>query len=413
MKTTGTKLFLSMFLLLSPLLAKADMADVYQEMGLPLHEGCSVRILPTAQEKFYDMFDAIRHARSYIYMDYYKFQQDSICDAMFTLLRQKVAQGVDVRILHDSFGNRNSDKPLTKTFMLEQCQAGIAMEEFDPVRFPWINHLLHRDHHKICIIDGEVVYTGGMNVADYYLHGKPDIGHWRDMHIRMAGPIVNDYLGVFVRMWQYETGDVLFPPAPSAAYPLANALRWDVHKVKVAFADRLPSVTPEMMRHAYIAAIDNAQKLIQIVNPYPTLFGTVREALRQALARGVRIQFMLSTKTDGTPNMDVAGIEMRKLMERGAEVYYYEGGFHHSKVMMIDGQFCTVGTTNLDARSLSFDYEVNAFIFDPSVTARLQQIFDDDMQKRCTLLTPDEWKQRFPARRRIRARMYMLLKRFL
>ena len=167
------------------------------------------------------------------------------------------------------------------------------------------------------------------------------------------------------------------------------------------------------MRQTYCIAIDNAEHLVQIVNPYAGLFGEVRAALRRALERGVRVQFMVSTKSDGMANDDVIGLEMRKLMKRGAEVYYFEGGFHHSKVMMVDSLFCTVGTTNLDARSLCFDYEVNAFIFDPATTHELQRIYAEDVEQRSTLLTPEVFKERFPLRRRIRARIFTIAKRFM
>ena len=122
---------------------------------------------------------------------------------------------------------------------------------------------------------------------------------------------------------------------------------------------------------------------------------------------------MVSTKSDGKVNDDVTGLEMRKLMKRGAEVYYYGDGFHHSKVMMIDSLFCTVGTTNLDARSLCFDYEVNAFIFDPATTRQLQQIFQSDIEQSRTLLTPEVFRERFPLRRRIRSCIFTISKRFL
>ena len=181
----------------------------------------------------------------------------------------------------------------------------------------------------------------------------------------------------------------------------------------VAFASRWPKESPRIMRQTYSICIDNADRLVQIVNPYAMLFGEVRAALRRALDRGVRVQFMVSTKSDGKTNDDVIGLEMRKLMKRGAEVYYFGDGFHHSKVMMIDSLFCTVGTTNLDARSLSFDYEVNAFIFDQETTHQLQQIFYNDMGKSSILLTPEVFEERFPLRRRIRGRIYSIAKRFL
>ena len=381
----------------------------FQQLGLPIYEGNTTRILPTGEIKFRDLFEAVEKAEKYILMDYFKFQQDSICGALLEILRRKVQQGVEVKIIFDSFGNKSSDLPLSDTLQTRIRESGIEIAAFDPVRFPWINHLMHRDRHKIAIIDGKTVYTGGMNVADYYLHGKPKVGKWRDMHIRMEGPIVQAYEELFWKMWHKEQ-----PPSPLPRKgECLPSLMGGVGGGSVAFASRWPKETPKIMRQTYSIAIDNADHLVQIVNPYAMLFGEVRAALRRALERGVRVQFMVSTKSDGKVNDDVIGLEMRKLMKRGAEVYYFGDGFHHSKVMMIDSLFCTVGTTNLDARSLCFDYEVNAFIFSPATTHELQQIFYDDIEKSSTLLTPEVWKERFPLRRRIRSRILSISKRFL
>ncbi len=381
----------------------------FQQLGLPIYEGNTTRILPTGEIKFRDLFEAVEKAEKYILMDYFKFQQDSICGALLEILRRKVQQGVEVKIIFDSFGNKSSDLPLSDTLQTRIRESGIEIAAFDPVRFPWINHLMHRDHHKIAIIDGKTVYTGGMNVADYYLHGKPKVGKWRDMHIRMDGPIVQAYEELFWKMWHKEQPPSQLPRKGECLPSLMGG----VGGGSVAFASRWPKETPKIMRQTYSIAIDNADHLVQIVNPYAMLFGEVRAALRRALERGVRVQFMVSTKSDGKVNDDVIGLEMRKLMKRGAEVYYYGDGFHHSKVMMIDSLFCTVGTTNLDARSLCFDYEVNAFIFSPATTHELQQIFYDDIEKSSTLLTPEVWKERFPLRRRIRSRILSISKRFL
>ena len=381
----------------------------FLQMGLQPYEATDIKLLPTATEKFSDLFDAVDRAEKYILLDYFKFQQDSICGLLLEKLRRKVRQGVEVRIIFDGFGNKNSDQPLSDTLQARIRQSGIQIVGFDPMRFPWINHLMHRDHHKIAVIDGHTVYTGGMNVADYYLHGKPKVGRWRDMHIRMSGSIVRPYEELFWKMWSLtpdpspRRGEIFTAELPSPRRGVGG---------EAFVASRWPRESPRIMRQTYCTCIDNADRLIQIVNPYAMLFGEVRAALRRALERGVRVQFMASTKSDGKANDDVIGLEMRKLMKRGAEVYYYEDGFHHSKVMMIDSLFCTVGTTNLDARSLCFDYEVNAFIFSPDVTHELQRIFADDV-RHSTLLTPEVWKQRFPLGRRIRSRFFTIAKRFM
>ena len=388
----------------------------FLRMGIPMYEASEVRILPTAEIKFRDLFQTIEQAEKYILLDYFKFQQDSICGELLKKLKRKAQQGVDIRIIFDSFGNKSSDLPLSDTLQARIREAGIQIAAFDPVRFPWINHLLHRNHHKIAVIDGKVVYTGGMNVADYYLHGKPKVGKWRDMHIRMEGTIVQAYEELFWKMWgevKSEERRVKNGSNIQGSEGNSDSSLFTLHSsLPIAFASRWPRESPGIMRQTYSTAIDNAQHLVQIVNPYAGLFGEVRAALRRALERGVRVQFMVSTKSDGKANDDVTGLEMRKLMKRGAEVYLYDGGFHHSKVMMIDSIFCTVGTTNLDARSLCFDYEVNAFIFSPTTTHELQQIFRDDIEH-STLLTPEVWKERFPASRRFRARIFTIAKRLM
>lgn len=397
-----------------------------QRLGLASHECSGARILPTGEIKFADLFQAAGHARKYILMDYFKFQQDSICGVLLDILCRKAREGVKVCVLFDAFGNQSSEYPLSDTLQARIRQSGVQIKAFDPVRFPWINHLMHRDHHKIAVVDGEVVYTGGMNVADYYLHGKPKVGRWRDMHIRMSGPIVAAYEELFWKMWNKETegsklkvesresthpsSEDAESPAPSSQLPAPSS---QLSTFPVVFASRWPRETPAVMRRAYCVCIDNADSLVQIVNPYAMLFGEVRTSLRKALERGVKVQVMVSTRSDGKVNDDVIGLEMRKLMKRGAEVWYYDDGFHHSKVMMIDGLFCTVGTTNLDARSLCFDYEVNSFIFDTATTAALRQIFEDDVANHCTLLTPEVWRRRFPAARRVRSRIFTLAKRFM
>lgn len=379
--------------------------DDFRRMGLPFYTGNEIRVLPTCDEKYRELFSTIRSARRYVHLDYFKFQQDSIGAALFSLLGEKAAEGVEVRVIYDAVGNSSSDMPLRRKFLKRARAAGIKVHAFDRARFPWINHLFHRDHHKIAVIDGEHLFTGGMNVADYYIYGKPKIGQWRDMHMKAEGSMVDKYESIFAYMWDKVTGEKL----DSVAYAGSGCSN---DSILVAVCDRLPRVSPEIIRRTYCIAIDNAQSMIQIVNPYPSLFGDVRDALYRALDRGVRVQFMVSTNNDNVANADVVALEMNKLMKRGGEVYYYNGAFHHSKIMMIDSLFCTIGTANLDARSLRFDYEVNSYIFDKGVTAELQTIFARDMEA-CTLLTPEEWEKRYPLRRRIRAGLFMPVKKLL
>mgnify|MGYP002859183281 CR=1 FL=1 len=152
------------------------------------------------------------------------------------------------------------------------------------------------------------------------------------------------------------------------------------HKM-VGIINREPGVTPKIMRTFYINAIDQAQDSIHIINPYFTLIPTVTRALTRAIRRGVKVEIMLSSKSDIPLTPDCALYQAHKLMKRGARVWLYKPGFHHSKIMMVDGQYCTVGSTNLDARSLKCDFEENAVIVDKATTRELDDMFWRDKQK--------------------------------
>ena len=231
----------------------------FLQLGLTLYEGNEVTILPTAEIKFRDLFDVIEGAEKYILLDYFKFQQDSICSVLLEKLRRKVQQGVEVKIIFDSFGNHDSDFPLSDTLQAQIRDSGIGIKAFDPVRFPWINHLLHRNHHKIAIIDGKTVYTGGMNVADYYLHGKPKVGKWRDMHIRMEGPIVQAYEELFWKMW--EKGE-------KVKKTILHSLLFTLHYLSPkGRAGRGPSPSPAVGPRSHHASCD---RLIPFVSIMPT-----------------------------------------------------------------------------------------------------------------------------------------------
>ena len=184
-------------------------------------------------------------------------------------------------------------------------------------------------------------------------------------------------------------------------------------KILMGVVARKPGRESGLMRKAYAEAIDAARHNVRIVNAYPLLMRTVRRALYRALKRGVKVEIMLSANNDQQLTPDITAIQMKKLMDRGADIFYFEGGFHHAKVMMVDDTYCTVGSANLDARSLMFDYEINAFMFDKGVTDRLYDVYAFDKRSRCTLLTPENFKQRFTLRQRVRGRTLWFLKAVL
>lgn len=508
--------------------------ELLKEWGVPITDHNQVKLLKNGKAKFADMFDAIAQAKHHIHLEYFNFRNDSIASVLFELLAQKAAEGVEVRALFDAFGNMSNNQPLKNKHLKEIRARGIEIYKFDPIRFPYVNHVLKRDHRKIVVIDGKVAYTGGMNVADYYLNGTPHVGSWRDMHMSIEGPAVNDLQRIFLKTWnkvtkQHLDGEAYFfvedkkvssaeesiqhpsnveasnikasnlgesnvkdsnleasnikdsnlgtssfgesnpkeynigesnskesnlvesslkdsnlgksnveefnlgesslkEPSPKESLleefnlgtsnseesfldvsknenlPLLQAVLTEldtvhagigpVHTdVELAIVDREPGVTPKWIRRAYAASIDEADEKIQLINPYFVPTHSIKKALKKALKRGIDVEIMISSKSDIPFTPDASLYFAYKLVKRGAKVYLYDKGFHHSKIMMVDDTFCTLGSANLNSRSLRYDYEVNAFIFDKGVTKEMTDMFQADKQD-STELTKEIWKKR-------------------
>lgn len=370
-----------------------------REEGIRFSDNNSVTLLMSGQEKFDDMFCAIRQARSSVHLEYFNFRNDSIASLLFDLLAEKAKEGVEVRALFDGFGNDSNNQPLLKKHIKAIRKRGIEIYEFDPIRFPWINHVLHRDHRKIVVIDGQIAYTGGMNVADYYINGTPQVGEWRDMHCRIDGDEVNTLQAIFLRIWNKTARQNVH----GAKYFRGIRGGYNFHDLKpdtcctaghkmVGIINREPRTSNKIIRQFYINAINDAKDSIKLVNPYLTLTGKLKRALKRAVKRGVKVEVMVSAKSDIPLTPDCVFYNVHKLMKHGVDVYIYEPGFHHTKIIMVDGLFCTVGSANLNSRSLRFDYEENAVIIDPCTTAELSHMFDHD-KTRSFKLTPEKWKE--------------------
>ena len=370
--------------------------DYFEELGVPTTYHNKVHLLKSGREKFADLFEHIRQAKHHIHLEYFNFRNDSIARAVFHLLGEKAKEGVEVRAMFDAFGNMSNNRPLKKMHLDTIRAKGIEIIEYDPIRFPWINHVFHRDHRKIVVIDGKVGYTGGMNIADYYIKGLPEIGEWRDMHVRIEGEAVSYLQDIFLTIWNASTGQQVEGPA---YFPFIFNKKYDRRNhAGVAIVDRAPRKTNKIMRQAYIHSLNAAKNKVQIINPYFVPTGSIKRAIKNALKRGVEVEIMIPGKSDIPFTPDASMYTVNSLRKKGAEVYIYNKGFHHSKIMMVDSLFCTVGSTNLNSRSLRFDYEVNAFIFNEAATDELIQMFEDD-KKYSTFLTREVYMRQKPWKR--------------
>ena len=366
-----------------------------EEYGIKFTEGNRVKLLKSGQEKFDDMFKAIRQAKSSVHLEYFNFRNDSIASLLFDILREKRREGVEVRALFDGFGNDSNNQPLKKHHLESLRNDSVDIHEFDPIRFPWVNHIWPRDHRKIVVIDGKIGYTGGMNVADYYIKGTEQVGSWRDMHCRIEGPAVNELQHIFCRIWKKVTKeDIIDDVKYYKGAPVGNISLGIVNREpgSVYSTDGYTLGKNDAVRRLYIEALDAAKDSLKIINPYFVPIPCIKRAIERAIDRGVRVEIMVSAKSDIPLTPDAVFYTVHKLMKRGAHVWLYEPGFHHSKILMVDGKFCTVGSTNLDARSMRFDYEENAAILSPETTQELDAMFNRD-KKDSFYLTNESWNE--------------------
>ena len=390
--------------MLAPLFAQAQTADslLMEELrqdGVTFSTNNSLVLLRSGQEKFDDMFAAIRAAKSSVHLEYFNFRNDSIASLLFDILAEKAKEGVEVRALFDAFGNSSNNQPLKRRHLKAIRERGIEIVKFDPIVFPWINHGFHRDHRKIVVIDGKVAYTGGMNVADYYIKGTEVVGSWHDMHCRIEGDEVNTLQKIFLNIWNKTTKQNVYGPQyyfgvyPSPRFAhLKRDTTSTAGRKTIGIINREPHTSNRIIRKFYEGAINLAQDSIKLINPYFTLNGRLKRALRRAVERGVKVEIMLSTKSDIPLTPDCGFYNAHRLMKRGCTIWMYTPGFHHTKIIMVDGKICSVGSANLNARSLSFDYEDNAVIFDQETTAELDQLFERDKHD-CFKLTEKRWDQ--------------------
>lgn len=379
---------------------RADSLIAFQlrKKGVHFTKNNSVVLLKNGKEKFEDLFRAIEQARSSIHLEYFNFRNDSINNELIKRLSIKAKEGVEVRAVFDGFGNASNNSPIKRADIKKIRSMGIEIYNFKPLRFPWFHCIFNRDHRKIVIIDGKVAYTGGMNVADYYIKGTKLVGSWHDMHCRIEGDEVNTLQRIFFKMWYLVTGQKLhgakyFRGITNAEY--IKGLKPDtsasVGKKMVCIINREPHITNDIIRYFYINAINDAQDSIKIINPYFTLSRKLKKALKNAVRRGVKVEIMLSVKSDIPLTPDCGFYNAHKLMKAGCTVWLYKKGFHHTKIIMVDGQFCTIGSANLNARSLRWDREENAVIIDSCITKELDTLFDEQ-KKDSFILTPKNWE---------------------
>ncbi|MBO5699247.1 MAG: cardiolipin synthase [Bacteroidaceae bacterium] len=376
----------------------AVVAFLKDKYNVRFSDNNSIVFFKTGSEKFEDFFKAIKQAKHSIHLEYFNFRNDSISHLLFDLLAQKANEGVEVRAMFDGFGNTSNDRPILPQHTRELRQRGIEIVEFDPMKFPYIQNAFHRDHRKVVVIDGLIAYTGGMNVADYYITGKPEFGAWRDLHCRIEGDAVAELQKVFLDFWNQETGQDIkgtqYYPGERIASDIFHGLKPDTTETKglktIGVVNRIPRYSSRIIEETFIAILDAAEHHIELVNPYFTLSRKIKKAFERTIKRGVKVRIMVSDKCDIPVSPNVLQHYTEQFRKLGATIHIFNQGFHHSKAMMVDNRFIFMGSSNLNGRSLKLDYECNVLIVDSASTLALKSIYEDDCLNSSTTRLPSD-----------------------
>lgn len=364
--------------------------------GLIAYPTTGVTIYTNGHDKFEALINDIDNAKRRVWIEYFIFANDSIGTLVMDHLVQAAQRGCDVRVVTDYYKDRERHYGMSRPEYADSlARLGVDFQMFDRYKVLWFNHVC-RDHRKIVNIDDSIGYIGGLNIADYYIVGKPSFGGWRDTHARILGPAVEGLAKLFHNQYAASGGKQEYTFSRSITN---NSSLHTPHSSfsEVVYFERVHNGGKKKQaetRNAIIAALDAAKDTIRLVSPYLLPTHTVRQAIIRALDRGVHMEFLFS-KVGDSPMLSYGNYHFAKrLLKHGAHIYLYKGKFHHSKIMMIDGQVSMVGSANLNSRSLKWDYEASSFIFSPQVTQELNQIFEED-KLQCDTFSIPYYKENF------------------
>jgi cardiolipin synthase len=362
-------------------LPRLDSSSIEEILKIPFSENNSVSLLKSGQDIFHSILEGISAAQRIICIEFYIFKDDETGRRLADLLKEKSMQGVDVFILYDHFGSLLT----SGRFWADMKKAGIKFQVSHPLKLTSFRRNIYRDHKKLIIIDGLIAFTGGFNIADeYYGYLRKKQKAWRDIGIRLEGPIVQILMDLFMKSWKRWKGN-----------PVSFDIKTHGFEKGVKIIPIFAS-TPgarRRMRRLFIKSIRHAEESIFITTAYFLPGRRLLKALQQAAARGVKLKLLLPGKSDVVSVYYASRAHYRRLLRAGVEIYNYQGTVLHSKTAVFDGRWSIIGSTNLDLQSLRRNDEGNVGILDKKFADSLIKVFNTDLEK-AVRIDLDTWSER-------------------
>ncbi len=342
-----------------------------------------IDIYTDGASKFESLKQDLLNAKKSILLQYYIFLDDIIGNEIADILISKAKQGVMVKVIYDHIGSFSA----RNRFFDKMKQHGVETHPFFRVNFPhFANRINWRNHRKIVVIDGNIGYIGGMNIADRYVNGLPNGEEWRDTHFRVRGDIVESLIYSFAIDWNFLKKDPYIPEVKTERSEICNLT--GVQLVTGGPTERWNNLTL-----CFLRAISSARRKILIQTPYFLPTDGLLNALEAAALAKIDVRIMMPRNTDSRLLHYASFSYITQCLKAGIKVYLYEPGMLHAKAMIIDDNFVTAGSTNFDFRSFENNFECNLLIYDTEINRKMRAIFFNDL-KRCKKLTLEQWKKR-------------------
>ncbi|MCI8622890.1 MAG: cardiolipin synthase [Provencibacterium sp.] len=342
---------------------------------------------PLGEDFFRLLLEELEQAKAYIFLEYFILEPGKMWDTVFELLQRKAREGVEVRVMYDDLG---SIQTLPPGYERTIAAAGIRVAVFNPFR-PHVNGMLnYRDHRKICVIDGNVGFTGGINLADEYINVYPKHGHWKDTAVMLKGEAVWGLTLMFLQLWGFTAGEMpeFDRYRPTERYPGDGFVQ--------PFGDS-PLDDQNVAEDAYMQIINGATDYVYITTPYLILDNEMVNALSMAARSGVDVRIMTPHVPDKWFVHPVTRSFYLPLIRAGVKIYEYTPGFVHAKMFVADDKVAIVGTTNMDYRSFYLHFECGVAFYFSSVVGEVKEDILSTL-KRCQLVSEKEAYSSFPVR---------------
>ena len=355
--------------------ANANLAKfLSSQVGYPLHRNTAVKYFPLGEDKFAELLVQLKKAETYIFMEYFIVEKGEMWAAVLDVLKKKVKEGVEVRFMYDGMC---SIEMLPYGYPKYLQSLGLKCKMFSPIKPVISTAQNNRDHRKICVIDGKVGFTGGINLGDEYINRRERFGHWKDTAVMLEGEAVQSLTMMFLQMWNIDEKE----PEHYERYLTPKADRINASLGYVLPYGDSPYDDENVGEQVYFHVLNHAKKYVHIMTPYLIIDNEMLTNLVYTAKCGIEVIIIMPHIPDKWYAFALAKTYYEELIAAGVQIYEYTPGFVHAKVFISDDDTATVGTFNLDYRSLYLHFECGAFIYNNPVVREIETDFQETLKK--------------------------------